>query len=181
MFAINSIIAFLNSAVHINDKPYMGEGDVVAGIGEMQRMQVRVSCVASSSTSPFGFPAGPDKVPVIFKGELALRCFQDLQNGKAPVDRMENLIICGVQRRPFNLKLNNEADKVSNYKKLITQPFFSNQMKSNSLQTYLCSPQVTLFSSVQKESTNFARMFKLGETRSQFKQTSSLFLMFLLM
>jgi hypothetical protein len=91
----------------------MGEGDVVAGIGEMQKMQVRMSCVASSSSSSsFGFPSNSDKTPVVFKGELALRCFQDLQNGKTPVDRMENLVICGVQKRPFNLKLNNDVETV---------------------------------------------------------------------
>ncbi|KAI6190790.1 hypothetical protein M3Y97_00156900 [Aphelenchoides bicaudatus] len=103
----------LSSAVHVNDKPYLNEADIISGVGEMQRMKLKISCVASSSASSFGFPSNSNQMPVVFKGEIALHCFQDLQNGKAPIDRMENLVVCGVQKRPFNLKLNNETDQKS--------------------------------------------------------------------
>lgn len=66
----------------------------------MQRMLITMSCVASSSST---FPTNNSEV--VFQGEMALKCFQDLQNGKPTVDRTDNLVVCGVQRRPFNLKL----------------------------------------------------------------------------
>lgn len=92
------------SAVSINGRPYIGEGDIVAGIGEMQRMEIQITCVASSSDNTLNSSGDLNKLPTGFKGELALRCFQDLQNGKELIDRTESLVACGVQRRPFNLK-----------------------------------------------------------------------------
>lgn len=82
---------------------------MVAGIGEMLRMRVRMECVASSNTSalPPALTNSPSLASksVQFQGEMALKCFQDLQNGKPVVDRMENLVVCGVKRRQFNLKM----------------------------------------------------------------------------
>lgn len=62
-------------------------------------MLITMSCVATSSTLP------TNGSEVVFQGEMSLNCFQDLQNGKPTVDRTDNLVVCGVQRRPFNLKM----------------------------------------------------------------------------
>jgi hypothetical protein len=88
-------------AVEINGRSYLGEGDVSVGIGEMQHMIVDLVCVASTP-QPFNNNAST------FRGDFSLRCFQDLQNGSPLVDRMENLVVCGLQRRPFHVKLDSE-------------------------------------------------------------------------
>ena len=38
------------------------------------------------------------------RGEISLRCFQDLQNGKPFLDRSENVVICGNYRVPFTVR-----------------------------------------------------------------------------
>lgn len=41
-------------------------------------------------------------------GEIALHCFQDMQNGQPIMDRSENVVLCGPSRIPFSIQANEE-------------------------------------------------------------------------
>ncbi|KAI6240334.1 hypothetical protein M3Y99_00465100 [Aphelenchoides fujianensis] len=84
------VVPSISICVEINDRPYLSEDDVQVGIGEMQRLHVRLIYAASESRP--------------LHGHFTLRCFQDLQNGAPLLDRMDSLVICGVQRQPFRLR-----------------------------------------------------------------------------
>lgn len=50
------------------------------------------------------------------RGEISLRCFQDLQNGKPFLDRSENVVICGNYRVPFTVRKVNFLFKKTMFK-----------------------------------------------------------------
>lgn len=39
----------------------------------------------------------------LFRGTLSLKCFQEMQNGRPALDRMDHLILCGATKQPFEV------------------------------------------------------------------------------
>ncbi|KAI6223447.1 hypothetical protein M3Y95_00891200 [Aphelenchoides besseyi] len=83
------VVPSISVCVEINNRPYLSEDDISVGIGEMQRIHVQLIYAASETRS--------------LNGEFSLRCFQDLQNGSPLLERMDSVVVCGVQRQPFHL------------------------------------------------------------------------------
>lgn len=80
------VVPAVSVNVFVNGKPYVSQDDVSVGIGELVSIQV---CLLSSIRDRS------------FTGHLSLRCYQDLQNGDALLDRSEHIVPCGVTRVPF--------------------------------------------------------------------------------
>lgn len=46
----------------------------------------------------------------LINGEIALRCYQDLQNGQPNIDRSENMVLFGPCRIPFSIQSTSNED-----------------------------------------------------------------------
>uniref|UniRef100_A0A914WF28 Trafficking protein particle complex subunit 9 n=1 Tax=Plectus sambesii TaxID=2011161 RepID=A0A914WF28_9BILA len=93
------VLPALSIGVSVNDKPYQGQEEITLGIGEL--VSVRVELLNSLKDGH------------VFRGTLSLRCFQEMQNGRPALDRMEHLIMCGATKQPFEVAGSRMADDSS--------------------------------------------------------------------
>jgi hypothetical protein len=107
------VIPALSLSARVNHRAIVSEDDVAVGIGELVPMEITLYCslrcgrVATNFSQPtnyftFSKFSAANRHSTV-SGEISLRCHQDLQNGQPPVDKGENLVICGPSTLPFSL------------------------------------------------------------------------------
>ncbi|CAD5235267.1 unnamed protein product [Bursaphelenchus xylophilus] len=92
------VVPVISIVVRVNGNQYLSEDDLPVLVGQMQNLEIELV----SST----------KVPLNFHGYLQLLCIQDIQNAAEIIDRTDFLVVCGVRKQPFSLKITDlELDK----------------------------------------------------------------------
>jgi hypothetical protein len=81
------VVPTVSVYVTVNGKVHTNDDDISVKIGELIELEMTVSSVLKG-TKPIN-------------GELSLRCFQDLQNGKKTIDTPENMVFCGPLKVPI--------------------------------------------------------------------------------
>jgi hypothetical protein len=83
----------------VNSKQYFNQGDITVGISELVTIEVELLSAIKDGRC--------------FTGHLLLRCYQDLQNGDAFLDRSEHMVLCGPARIPFAIRSAESTDSAN--------------------------------------------------------------------
>uniref|UniRef100_A0A914Z9L1 Trafficking protein particle complex subunit 11 n=1 Tax=Panagrolaimus superbus TaxID=310955 RepID=A0A914Z9L1_9BILA len=81
------VVPTVSVYVTVNGKVHTNDDDISVKIGELVELEMTVSSILKG-TKPIN-------------GELSLKCFQDLANGKPTIDRPENMVFCGPLKVPI--------------------------------------------------------------------------------